>query len=160
MLALAGCSLQGEGQPQGPPGSVPTNALSNEQSPYLLQHAHNPVDWMPWGPEAFDKARSQHKPIFLSVGYSTCHWCHVMEDESFSQEDVAVLLNRTFIPVKVDREERPDVDDVYMTAVQLMTGSGGWPETTILLPDGRPFFGATYISKSQLMSTLHRTDLG
>ena len=120
------------------------NRLGDEKSPYLLQHAENPVDWHPWGAEAFAKARAEDKPIFLSIGYSTCHWCHVMERESFENEDIARLLNEHFVPVKVDREERPDVDAQYMTAVQGMTGSGGWPLTAVLLPDGRPFFGGTY----------------
>jgi hypothetical protein len=120
------------------------NRLANEQSPYLLQHADNPVDWYPWGAEAFARAKAEDKPIFLSIGYSTCHWCHVMEHESFENERIADLLNRDFVPVKVDREERPDVDDVYMTAVQTMTGSGGWPLSLFLTPDGRPFHGGTY----------------
>ncbi len=120
------------------------NRLALEQSPYLLQHANNPVDWRPWGTEAFDVAKSEDKPIFLSIGYSTCHWCHVMERESFEDEKTAELLNRDFVPVKVDREERPDVDDVYMTAVQTMTGAGGWPMSLFLTPDGKPFYGGTY----------------
>ena len=103
------------------------NRLAGEKSPYLLQHRHNPVDWFPWGKEAFEKARSESKPIFLSVGYSTCHWCHVMERESFENADVAALLNEHFVSVKVDREERPDVDKIYMTAVQAMAGQGCWP---------------------------------
>ena len=140
---------------RNPDGSFKyTNRLIREQSPYLLQHAHNPVDWYPWGPEAFAKARRENKPIFLSVGYSTCHWCHVMERESFSQPDVASVLNARFVAIKVDREERPDVDDVYMTAVQLLTGSGGWPETTLLLSDGRPFYGGTYLPKADLLRLL------
>jgi uncharacterized protein len=120
------------------------NRLASEASPYLLQHADNPVDWYPWGEEAFAKARAEDKPIFLSIGYSTCHWCHVMEHESFETEPVARALNRDFVSIKVDREERPDVDDVYMQAVQLMTGSGGWPLSLFLTPDGRPFYGGTY----------------
>ncbi|MDX2181329.1 MAG: thioredoxin domain-containing protein [Bryobacteraceae bacterium] len=120
------------------------NRLAQEKSPYLLQHAHNPVDWYPWGEEAFAAAREQDKPIFLSVGYSTCHWCHVMERESFENEDIAAILNRAFIPVKVDREERPDVDRVYMTFVQATTGSGGWPMSVFLTPSLKPFFGGTY----------------
>src|SRR5262249_12603442 len=120
------------------------NRLDRESSPYLKQHAHNPVDWFPWGDEAFEKARREDKPIFLSIGYSACHWCHVMERESFESEEVARLLNDGFVSIKVDREERPDVDDVYMTAVQLTTGHGGWPLSAFLLPDGRPFFGGTY----------------
>ena len=131
-----------------------TNRLIHEHSPYLLQHAHNPVNWYPWGPEAFAKARRENKPVFLSVGYSTCHWCHVMERESFSQPDVAKVLNANFVAIKVDREERPDVDEVYLSAVQVMTGSGGWPETTVLLPDGRPFYGGTYLPKADLLHLL------
>ncbi len=120
------------------------NRLSSEKSPYLLQHAANPVDWHPWGDEAFAAARREDKPIFLSVGYSTCHWCHVMAHESFEDPEVAALLNSEFIPVKVDREERPDVDRVYMAFVQATTGSGGWPMSVWLMPDGRPFYGGTY----------------
>ena len=121
-----------------------TNRLANEKSPYLLQHAHNPVDWYAWGPEAFDKARREDKPIFLSVGYSTCHWCHVMERESFENEGIAALLNESFVAVKVDREERPDVDRVYMAFVQATTGAGGWPMSVWMTPDLQPFFGGTY----------------
>ncbi len=121
-----------------------TNHLASEKSPYLQQHAHNPVDWYPWGEAAFDKSRSEDKPIFLSVGYSTCHWCHVMERESFENEQLAALLNRWFVPVKVDREERPDVDRIYMTFVQASTGSGGWPMSVFLTPELKPFFGGTY----------------
>ncbi len=123
------------------------NRLANEKSPYLLQHAHNPVDWYPWGADAFDRAMKEDRPIFLSIGYSTCHWCHVMERESFEDETVARLLNEMFVPIKVDREERPDVDGVYMKVCQMMTGSGGWPLTIIMTPDRRPFFAATYIPK-------------
>ncbi len=121
-----------------------TNRLAHEKSPYLLQHAHNPVDWYPWGEDAFAKARRENKPIFLSVGYSTCHWCHVMAHESFENEDVAALMNRDFVNIKVDREERPDVDRVYMTFVQATTGSGGWPMSVWLTPDLKPFVGGTY----------------
>jgi uncharacterized protein YyaL (SSP411 family) len=120
------------------------NRLAAEQSPYLLQHKDNPVDWYPWGEEAFSRARAEDRPIFLSIGYSTCHWCHVMEHESFEAEEIARFLNSEFVPVKVDREERPDVDDVYMRAVQMMTGQGGWPLSVFLAPDGRPFYGGTY----------------
>src|SRR5512144_497450 len=115
------------------------NKLKTEKSPYLLQHANNPVDWFTWGEEAFDKAKKETKPIFLSIGYSTCHWCHVMEHESFESDDVAAALNRDFISIKVDREERPDVDRVYMTFVQATTGAGGWPMTVFLTPDLQPF---------------------
>jgi uncharacterized protein YyaL (SSP411 family) len=121
-----------------------TNRLAHEKSPYLLQHAHNPVDWYPWGEEAFAKARHENKPIFLSVGYSTCHWCHVMAHESFENEDVAAIMNREFVNIKADREERPDVDRVYMTFVQATTGGGGWPMSVWLTPDLKPFVGGTY----------------
>ncbi len=121
-----------------------TNALINETSPYLLQHAHNPVDWYPWGEEALAKSRAENKPILLSIGYSACHWCHVMERESFEDEDIARLMNDNFINIKVDREERPDLDQIYMTAVQMMTGHGGWPMTMFLTPEGAPFYGGTY----------------
>ena len=120
------------------------NRLALESSPYLLQHKDNPVDWYPWGEEAFARARAEEKPIFLSIGYSTCHWCHVMEHESFENADTAEVLNRDFVPIKVDREERPDVDDIYMQAVQLMTGQGGWPLSLFLTPDRKPFYGGTY----------------
>ena len=120
------------------------NRLAGERSPYLRQHAHNPVDWHPWGAEALDRARREDKPILLSIGYSACHWCHVMERESFDDEAVAAAMNRDFVCIKVDREERPDLDTVYMNAVQMLTGSGGWPLTVFLSPDGRPFYGGTY----------------
>ena len=120
------------------------NRLARETSPYLLQHAHNPVDWYPWGDEAFARARAEDKPILLSVGYSACHWCHVMERESFENTEIATVMNRHFVNVKVDREERPDVDHIYMQAVQSMTGQGGWPMTVFLTPDGTPFYGGTY----------------
>ncbi len=121
-----------------------TNRLARETSPYLLQHAHNPVDWYPWGEEAFEKAREEGKPILLSIGYSACHWCHVMEHESFENEEIAAIMNELFVNIKVDREERPDVDGIYMTAVQIMTGRGGWPLTVFLTPEKKPFFGGTY----------------
>ncbi len=120
------------------------NRLQHETSPYLLQHADNPVDWYPWGDEALGKARAEDKPILLSIGYSACHWCHVMEHESFENDEIAGLMNDLFVNVKVDREERPDLDSIYMTAVQAMTGHGGWPMTVFLLPDGTPFYGGTY----------------
>src|SRR5471032_1432657 len=120
------------------------NKLSREKSPYLLQHAHNPVDWLPWGEEAFAQARRENKPIFLSIGYSTCHWCHVMAHESFESAEVAAIMNREFVNIKVDREERPDVDRVYMTFVQATTGSGGWPMSVWLTPELKPFVGGTY----------------
>jgi len=123
------------------------NRLINEKSPYLLPHARNPVDWFPWSEEAFEKAQREDMPIFLSIGYSTCHWCHVMKRESFEDTEVAQLMNENFVCIKVDREERPDIDDVYMTVCQMMTGSGGWPLTIIMTSDKRPFFAATYIPK-------------
>ena len=130
-----------------PDGGTEFNRLVFEQSPYLRQHARNPVDWYPWGEEAFERAREENKPIFLSIGYSTCHWCHVMEHESFEDEQVAALMNEHFVCVKVDREERPDVDQAYMTVTQAMTGSGGWPMTVVMTPDRRPFFAGTYFPK-------------
>ena len=123
------------------------NRLAGEKSPYLLQHAHNPVDWHPWGEEAFERARAEDRPIFLSIGYATCHWCHVMERESFEDAAVAALLNDGFVSIKVDREERPDLDGVYMTVCQLMTGQGGWPLTVVMTPDRRPFFAGTYFPR-------------
>jgi uncharacterized protein len=122
----------------------PANALIHETSPYLLQHAYNPVAWLPWGQAAFDQAKARDVPILLSVGYSACHWCHVMERESFENPEIAALMNKLFVPVKVDREERPDVDSIYMNAVQLLSGSGGWPMTVFMTPDGKPFYGGTY----------------
>jgi uncharacterized protein YyaL (SSP411 family) len=126
---------------------VPGNRLAAETSPYLRQHSSNPVDWYPWGPEAFERARELQRPVMLSVGYSTCHWCHVMAHESFEDDRIAALLNERFVSVKVDREERPDVDAVYMDAVQAMSGRGGWPMTVFLTPDGRPFFAGTYFPR-------------
>jgi hypothetical protein len=120
------------------------NHLLNETSPYLLQHAENPVDWYPWGEEALQKAQAEDKPIFLSIGYSACHWCHVMAHESFEDEQVAAILNEHFVSVKVDREERPDLDRIYMSAVQTLAGRGGWPMSVFLTPDGHPFYGGTY----------------
>ncbi len=123
------------------------NRLINETSPYLLQHAHNPVDWFPWSKEAFEKARLEEKPVFLSIGYSTCHWCHVMEKESFEDEEVAALMNRVFVSIKVDREERPDIDNIYMMVCQMMNGNGGWPLSIVMTPDRKPFFSGTYFPK-------------
>ena len=131
-----------------------TNDLINESSPYLLQHAHNPVDWKAWNKETLDKAKDENKLIIISVGYSACHWCHVMEEESFENEAVAKLMNDNFISIKVDREERPDIDQIYINAVQLMTGKGGWPLNCIALPDGRPIFGGTYFTKEEWIKAL------
>src|SRR5271155_2044203 len=137
-------------QDKGPPR--PTNRLAKQQSPYLLLHAHNPTDWYPWGPEAFEKAKKENKLIFLSVGYSSCYWCHVMERESFNNPEVAKLLNEWFVCIKVDREERPDVDQVYMTALNVQTGgSGGWPLSMFLTSDGRPIVGGTYWPREDRM---------
>ncbi|NJO70276.1 MAG: thioredoxin domain-containing protein, partial [Bacteroidetes bacterium] len=135
-------------------GSKYTNHLINENSPYLLQHAHNPVNWFPWGEEAFIKARSENKLVLVSIGYAACHWCHVMEHESFEDEEVARLMNEYFVCIKVDREERPDIDQVYMDAVQLLTRSGGWPLNCFALPDGRPVFGGTYFPKENWKQVL------
>src|SRR5947199_9664261 len=121
-----------------------TNGRAGETSPYLRQHAHNPVDWYRWGQEAFERARTDDRPVLVSIGYAACHWCHVMERESFEDEETAALMNEHFVSVKVDREERPDVDAVYMEAVVSLTGQGGWPMTVFLTPDGEPFFGGTY----------------
>jgi len=123
------------------------NRLVFEKSPYLLQHAANPVNWYPWGDEAFQEAKEQDKPVFLSIGYATCHWCHVMEKESFEDQEVANLINENFIPIKVDREERPDIDQIYMAVCQAMTGTGGWPLTVLLTQEKKPFFAGTYFPK-------------
>jgi len=133
-----------------------TNQLINESSPYLLQHAHNPVNWYPWGKEALDKAQKENKLIIISIGYAACHWCHVMEHESFENEKVATYMNDHFISIKVDREERPDIDQVYMDAVQLITGSGGWPLNCIAFPDGRPIYGGTYFRSAQWIDMLEK----
>jgi uncharacterized protein YyaL (SSP411 family) len=135
------------------------NRLAKEKSPYLLQHAGNPVDWYPWGEEAFEKAKSENKPIFLSIGYSTCHWCHVMEHESFEDPEVARLMNEAFVCIKVDREERPDIDNIYMTAARLSSGGGGWPLTIIMTPDKKPFFTATYIPRDNRYGNLGMMEL-
>ena len=133
-----------------------TNRLINAKSPYLLLHAHNPVDWYPWGNEAFERARKENKPIFLSIGYFTCHWCHVMERESYSDPNVAAILNQYFVSVKVDREERPDIDRLYMSYVESTTGTAGWPLNVLLTPERKPFFGGTYFDPGQLKSLLQQ----
>jgi len=133
-----------------------TNALINESSPYLLQHAHNPVDWYPWGKVALEKAKKENKLILISIGYAACHWCHVMEHESFEDTAVARIMNQNFINIKIDREERPDIDQIYMNAVQLMTGRGGWPLNCITLPDGRPVWGGTYFPKENWVDALNQ----
>ncbi len=135
------------------------NRLLNEKSPYLLQHAYNPVDWYPWGEEAFQAAKDQNKPIFLSIGYSTCHWCHVMEHESFEDKEIAEMMNDAFINIKVDREERPDIDAVYMQVCQMMTGTGGWPMTIVMTPDQKPFFAGTYFPKESVMNRIGMMEL-
>ncbi len=123
------------------------NRLINEKSPYLRQHAYNPVDWYPWSEEAFKKAVEEDKPVFLSIGYSTCHWCHVMEKESFEDQEIASILNEHFVSIKVDREERPDVDSIYMNVCMMMTGRGGLPLTIFMTPDKKPFYAGTYFPK-------------
>ncbi|MCI0528948.1 MAG: thioredoxin domain-containing protein, partial [Nitrospira sp.] len=135
------------------------NRLIREKSPYLLQHAYNPVDWYPWGEEAFERARRENKPIFLSIGYSTCHWCHVMERESFDDPEVARLMNEVFVSIKVDREERPDIDNIYMTVSQMLTGGGGWPLTILMTPDKKPFFAGTYFPKESRFGRTGMLDL-
>lgn len=169
-LTLAGCPMTdsngssdnnlNEGQSIGPRTVDDIrrdgNHLQNESSLYLLQHAHNPMDWYPWGQEALDRARAEDKPIFLSIGYSSCHWCHVMEHEVFEDDDVAQFMNEFFICIKVDREERPDLDSVYMDAVQAMTGRGGWPMSVFLTPDLKPFHGGTYFPREQFMQLVHQ----
>ena len=160
LFVLAGpLVLSAHGQTRRPPpsreelatlpedGGSEFNRLVFEGSPYLLQHARNPVDWYPWGEEAFARAKEEDKPVFLSIGYSTCHWCHVMEHESFEDAEVAALMNAHFVCVKVDREERPDIDAVYMAVTQAMTGAGGWPMTVFLTSEKKPFFAATYIPR-------------
>jgi uncharacterized protein YyaL (SSP411 family) len=155
-------AANGFAQPAPNQAPAHTNRLIHEKSPYLLQHAHNPVDWRPWAQEAFDEARKQNKPIFLSVGYSTRHWCHVMEKESFENEAIAAFLYGHFICIKVDREERPDVDGIYMSYIQATTGSGGWPMSVWLTPDLKPFAGGTYFppedrgGRAGLMTALER----
>lgn len=136
-----------------------SNRLLNEKSPYLLQHAYNPVDWYPWTDEAFEKAKIEDKPIFLSIGYSTCHWCHVMEKESFEDEEVAAFMNEAFVSIKVDREERPDIDGIYMSVCQMMTGGGGWPLTIIMTPDKKPFFSGTYFPKRKKFNRIGMLEL-
>jgi len=145
--------------PAGKKGPQSPNRLSGESSPYLLQHAYNPVEWYPWGDEAFQLAKVHDRPVFLSIGYSTCHWCHVMAHESFEDDEVAALLNRVFICIKVDREERPDIDALYMSVAQALTGSGGWPLTIILTPEREPFFAATYIPKESRFGSNGLLDL-
>ncbi len=144
-------------RPDGSP--LFTNRLILEDSPYLLQHAHNPVDWYPWGPAAFARARAENKPVFLSIGYSTCHWCHVMERESFEDPEVARFLNEHFVAIKIDRERRPDIDTIYMTAVQLITGRGGWPMSSFLTTEGQTFFAGTYFPRAQFLDLLQQVDV-
>jgi uncharacterized protein YyaL (SSP411 family) len=154
LAAIAALFLAAPAAGEEPSAAPPrrANRLAQEKSPYLLQHAHNPVDWYPWAPEAFEKAKAENKPIFLSIGYSTCHWCHVMERESFENEEIAAYLNEHFVSIKVDREERPDVDAVYMQAVQATTGHGGWPLSAFLTWEGKPFFGGTYFPPDRFLA--------
>ncbi len=132
------------------------NDLGNETSPYLLQHANNPVNWKPWNENSLSLAQNENKLIVVFIGYSACHWCHVMEEESFENDSVAKFMNENFVNIKVDREERPDIDKIHMNAVELMTGSGGWPLNCITLPDGRPIFGGTYFTKTQWLKALKK----
>ncbi|MCJ7754189.1 MAG: thioredoxin domain-containing protein, partial [Thermoanaerobaculales bacterium] len=161
LVVMAAAAMIGACMNHAAESDSPTkkNRLADTKSPYLLQHADNPVDWYPWGPEAFEKAAKEDKPIFLSIGYATCHWCHVMEHESFEDPQVAALMNETFVNIKVDREERPDIDQVYMTVCQMMTGSGGWPLTIIMTPDKQPFFAATYIPRESRYGRVGMLDL-
>jgi len=151
LLSIFSCGQENEHQKEQ---HKFTNKLVNESSPYLLQHAHNPVNWYPWGEEALAKAKKENKLIVISVGYAACHWCHVMEHESFEDEEVAKFMNENFVAIKIDREERPDIDQVYMDAIQLLTGSGGWPLNAITLPDGRPIYGGTYFPKEEWLHML------
>ena len=154
LLSLTKCESGSESNTSEMNKHAHTNALADESSPYLLQHAHNPINWYPWGEEALAKAEAEDKPIIISIGYSACHWCHVMERESFEDTAVARIMNENFVCIKVDREERPDIDQVYMDAVQLMTGRGGWPLNCIATPDGKPFFGGTYFPKADWINAL------
>jgi uncharacterized protein YyaL (SSP411 family) len=149
-VTLIGCS-----QKKNTMSHKHTNVLINESSPYLLQHAHNPVNWEPWSTAALEKAKNENKLVLISIGYAACHWCHVMEKECFEDEEVAKLMNENFVNIKIDREERPDIDHLYMDAVQMMTGRGGWPLNVVTLPDGRPFWGATYVNKENWMKVLN-----
>lgn len=156
VVIFQGCSAQSHSKKEVNKEAHPyTNELIHESSPYLLQHAHNPVNWYPWGDKALKKAKDENKLLIISIGYSACHWCHVMEHESFEDTAVARLMNENFVCIKVDREERPDVDQVYMNAAQLMTGSGGWPLNALALSDGKPFFAGTYYTKEQWTKLLH-----
>ncbi|MFK8037312.1 MAG: thioredoxin domain-containing protein [Crocinitomicaceae bacterium] len=159
ILIMASCANSQEQTDKSMKNHAHTNLLIDESSPYLLQHAHNPVNWYPWGDAAFEKAKAEDKLVLVSIGYSSCHWCHVMEHESFEDSVVAKFMNDNFVCIKVDREERPDVDQVYMNAVQLMTGSGGWPLNCFALPDGRPVYGGTYFPKSSWMEMLQNLAL-
>src|SRR5699024_6345345 len=133
-----------------------TNELIYQSSPYLLEHAHNPVHWYPWGAEALEKAKRENKPLLISIGYAACHWCHVMEEQSYSDTEVAEYMNEHFVAIKVDREERPDIDQIYMDASMLLNGSGGWPLNAFAMPDGRPFYVVTYLPKEQWMNLLQQ----
>jgi len=158
------CSYNSYSQKNVPMTHKHTNALINETSPYLLQHAHNPVNWEAWSDTVLERAKKENKPLLISIGYAACHWCHVMEHECFEDEEVAAVMNANFINIKIDREERPDIDHIYMDALQMMTGSGGWPLNIVALPDGRPFWGATYMKKQEWiriltqLSNIHKND--
>lgn len=159
-LAAKGADYQPRTEHLHPDGSpLYTNRLILEDSPYLLQHAHNPVDWYAWSPEAYARSREENKPVFLSIGYSTCHWCHVMERESFEDPEIAQFLNEHFVAIKVDRERRPDIDIIYMTAVQLLTGGGGWPMSSFLTPTGQTFYGGTYFPRARFLDLLQQVEM-
>src|SRR5687768_7009318 len=152
LLALAGCVRSGENSQS----EFVLNKLENSGSPYLRQHADNPVQWYEWGPEALEKAKAENKPLIISIGYASCHWCHVMERESFMDTAVARLMNKHFVSIKIDREERPDIDQIYLNAAELISGNAGWPLNAFALPDGKPFYAATYFPKGQWIATLQQ----
>jgi len=153
-LLISLVNAQGKERPVPAVQHKYTNQLIHENSPYLLQHAHNPVNWYPWGKSGFEKAEKENKLIIVSIGYSSCHWCHVMEVESFENEEIAKIMNENYVAIKVDREERPDIDQIYMNAIQLLTGSGGWPLNCITLPNREPFFCGTYFPKEKWLEIL------
>lgn len=154
VLSLLFSSCKGQNKEPKKEAFPYTNELIHESSPYLLQHAHNPVNWYPWGDKAFQKAKAENKLVLISIGYAACHWCHVMEHESFEDVEVAKYMNEHFVCIKVDREERPDVDQIYMTASQLLTGSGGWPLNALALSNGKPFYAGTYFPKKSWLEML------
>jgi len=155
-VILTGCAQNHKTNEHSDHQDTELNSLADAKSPYLRQHADNPVNWHEWGPEALKKAKEENKPLIISIGYAACHWCHVMEHESFMDSSVARIMNENFIPIKIDREERPDIDQIYMNAVQLITGRGGWPLNAFALPDGRPFYAGTYYPKYEWKQVLKK----